>query len=194
MGKKKVLLMGKSRSGKTSMRSIIFANYGAKDTMRLGPTLDVEHSHVRFLGDMVLNLWDCGGQDSFYESYFNYQQEFIFRSVEVLIYVFDVESNDVSGDLERYRGVLEAVERNSSDARVFVLIHKMDLVLEENRETVFMNRKHVISDVSGGVDLTFFMTSIWDETLYKAWSSIVYSLIPNMEVLESHLDNFCDIW
>lgn len=47
MGKKKVLLMGKSRSGKTSMRSIIFANYGAKDTIRLGPTLDVENSHVR---------------------------------------------------------------------------------------------------------------------------------------------------
>lgn len=49
MGKKKVLLMGKSRSGKTSMRSIIFANYGAKDTFRLGPTLDVENSHVRFV-------------------------------------------------------------------------------------------------------------------------------------------------
>ncbi|CAN0520390.1 unnamed protein product [Ectocarpus sp. 12 AP-2014] len=171
MGKKKVLLMGKSRSGKTSMRSIIFANYGAKDTIRLGPTLDVEHSHVRFLGDMVLNLWDCGGQDSFYETYFNYQQEFIFRSVEVLIYVFDVMSDDVAGDLERYRGVLEAVDRNSSDARVFVLIHKMDLVTEEDREVVFLNRKQVISDVSGGVELTFFMTSIWDETLYKVSDS-----------------------
>lgn len=31
--------------------------------------------------------------------------------------MFDVESNDVAGDLERYRGVLEAVDRNSSDAR-----------------------------------------------------------------------------
>lgn len=37
----------------------------------------------RFLGDMEMNLWDCGGQDSFYESYFNHQQDFIFRSVEV---------------------------------------------------------------------------------------------------------------
>lgn len=37
----------------------------------------------RLLGDMVLNLWDCGGQDSFYETYFNVQQDFIFRSVEV---------------------------------------------------------------------------------------------------------------
>ena len=57
MGKKKVLLMGKSGSGKTSMRSFIFANYMARDTMRLSPTLDVEHHHVRFLGNLVLNLW-----------------------------------------------------------------------------------------------------------------------------------------
>lgn len=69
--------MGKSGSGKTSMRSIIFANYIARDTRRLGATsewegkllhcislfliVDVEHSHVRFLGNLVLNLWDCGG-------------------------------------------------------------------------------------------------------------------------------------
>lgn len=34
-----VLLMGKSGSGKTSMRSIIFANYIARDTRRLGATI-----------------------------------------------------------------------------------------------------------------------------------------------------------
>jgi alpha-D-ribose 1-methylphosphonate 5-triphosphate synthase subunit PhnL len=33
-----VLLMGKSGSGKTSMRSIIFANYIARDTTRLAAT------------------------------------------------------------------------------------------------------------------------------------------------------------
>ena len=48
MNRKKVLLMGKSGSGKTSMRSIIFANYIARDTRRLGATIDVEHSHVRY--------------------------------------------------------------------------------------------------------------------------------------------------
>ena len=79
MSKKKVLLMGKSGAGKTSMRSIIFANYMARDTMRLSPTLDVEHTHVRFLGNLVLNLWDCGGQFRFYESYFDSQRDTIFR-------------------------------------------------------------------------------------------------------------------
>lgn len=185
--------MGKSGSGKTSMRSIIFANYLARDTMRLSPTLDVEHSHVRFLGNLVLNLWDCGGQDAFYESYFDSQRDLIFRGVEVLIYVFDIESTELEKDLNHFGGVLEAIEQNSPDARVFVLIHKMDLVAEDHRDMVFQERQQLILTHSRGLTPTFFKTSIWDETLYKAWSSIVYSLIPNIHVLESHLDNFCKI-
>jgi len=42
-----VLLMGKSGSGKTSMRSIIFADYLARDTHRLQATIDVEYSSVQ---------------------------------------------------------------------------------------------------------------------------------------------------
>ena len=38
-----------------------------------------------------------------------------------------------------------------------------------------------------------FATSIWDETLYKAWSTIVYSLIPNVDLLESQLRDFASI-
>lgn len=59
VAKKKVLLMGKSGAGKTSMRSIIFANYAAKDTMRLGPTLDVEHSHVRYYVQVSVSACSC---------------------------------------------------------------------------------------------------------------------------------------
>lgn len=58
---RKVLLMGKSGAGKSSMRSIIFSNYVAKDVRRLGATIDVEHSSIRFMGNLMLNLWDCGG-------------------------------------------------------------------------------------------------------------------------------------
>ena len=84
------------------MRSIIFANYLARDTMRLGATIDVEHSHVRFLGNLVLNLWDCGGQEAFMENYFEQQRDHIFRNVQVLIYVFDIESRELAKDMEYY--------------------------------------------------------------------------------------------
>eukprot|EP00536_Pseudo-nitzschia_multiseries_P015216 jgi/Psemu1/217220/e_gw1.841.32.1 len=196
MAKKKVLLMGKAHSGKTSMRSIIFANYLARDTTRLSPTLDVEHHHVRFLGGLVLNLWDCGGQDAFYESYFERDRETIFRGVELLIYVFDIESETPEKDFDHFCGVLEAIEENSPDARIFLLIHKMDLVAEEDREAILEDRKQLIEEscLSCGVEnFQCFGTSIWDETLYKAWSEIVTNLIPNIRLLEAHLDKFCRI-
>jgi Ras-related GTP-binding protein A/B len=194
MARKKVLLMGKAHSGKTSMRSIIFANYLARDTMRLSPTLDVEHHHVRFLGDLVLNLWDCGGQDAFYESYFERDRETIFRSVELLIYVFDVASDCPEKDFDHFAGVLEAIEENSPDARVFVLVHKMDLVAKEEQEMIFDDRRRLIKECCDECNVPNFQcfgTSIWDETLYKAWSEIVTNLIPNISVLQSHLDDFC---
>uniref|UniRef100_H0Z562 Ras-related GTP-binding protein n=1 Tax=Taeniopygia guttata TaxID=59729 RepID=H0Z562_TAEGU len=191
--KKKVLLMGKSGSGKTSMRSIIFANYIARDTRRLGATIDVEHSHVRFLGNLVLNLWDCGGQDTFMENYFTSQRDNIFRNVEVLIYVFDVESRELEKDMHYYQSCLEAILQNSPDAKIFCLVHKMDLVQEDQRDLIFKEREEDLKRLSRPLECVCFRTSIWDETLYKAWSSIVYQLIPNVQQLEMNLRNFAQI-
>ncbi|GBG30948.1 Ras-related GTP-binding protein A [Hondaea fermentalgiana] len=192
--KQKVLLMGSSGSGKTSMRSIIFANYLARDTMRLSMTLDVEHSHVRFLGNLVLNLWDCGGQDAFYESYFESQRDHIFSNVAVLIYVFDIESLHPEKDIDYYRGCLEAITQNSDNANIFVLIHKMDRIPDPvTRREAFKQYEQTILGHSQGMKVRCFATSIWDETLYRAWSAIVYSLIPDMEILESNLSKLCEV-
>lgn len=57
----------------------------------------------------VLNLWDCGGQESFMEQYFASQKDNIFRNVEVLIYVFDVESRELDNDMHYYQSCLEAI-------------------------------------------------------------------------------------
>lgn len=44
--------MGKSGSGKTSMRSIIFANYIARDTRRLGATSKSLRSLIFYLFEL----------------------------------------------------------------------------------------------------------------------------------------------
>ncbi|KAI8377867.1 Gtr1/RagA G protein conserved region-domain-containing protein [Radiomyces spectabilis] len=193
MKKKKVLLMGKSGSGKTSMRSIIFSNYIARDTRRLGATIDVEHSNVKFLGNLVLNLWDCGGQEAFMENYFASERDRIFKNVEVLIYVFDVESRDWQKDLHYYQSCLDAILANSKEARIFCLIHKMDLVPEPQRSQMYEKRVSELRTRSEPLHIQAFSTSIWDETLYAAWSQIVHCLIPNIQVLESNLEHFCRI-
>lgn len=117
--------MGKSGSGKTSMRAIIFKSQLAAETRRLAATIDVESSQIKFLGGLRLDLWDCGGQDSklssfrtvllfcictianctafgsrgqsiaFMDSHLTSQSSTIFRSVHSLIYIFDAESSDL---------------------------------------------------------------------------------------------------
>jgi len=191
---KKVLLMGRSGSGKTSMRSIIFADYLARDTMRLSPTIDVEYSHVRFLGNLHLHLWDCGGQDDFYRNYLEHMRDHIFHSVELLIYVFDIESEEQGSDSAQFADVIEAVEQHSPDARVYVLVHKMDLIKEDVRDETFAAKQaSILSQARDRLRIRCFRTSIWDETLYRAWSHIVYSLVPNTALLESHLNEYCTV-
>jgi Ras-related GTP-binding protein A/B len=135
-------------------------------TARLGATIDVEQNHVRFLGDLILNLWDCGGQDAFMDSYLTTQRATIFTHVGVLIYVFDVESRETNKDLEYYRDCLDGVRSYSSDAKVFLLIHKMDLA-RESRQVVYERKLKELQEASGDADIRAFGTSIYDETLYK---------------------------
>ncbi|KAF3841191.1 hypothetical protein F7725_007053 [Dissostichus mawsoni] len=140
-------------------------------------------------------------QDTFMENYFTSQRDNIFRNVEVLIYVFDVESRELEKDMHYYQSCLEAILQNSPDAKVFCLVHKMDLVQEDQRDLIFKEREEDLKRLSRPLACTCFRTSIWDETLYKvptldqlyAWSSIVYQLIPNVQQLETNLRNFAQI-
>lgn len=181
--------MGRSGSGKSSMRLIIFSNYSAFDTRRLGATIDVEHSHLRFLGNMTLNLWDCGGQDVFMDNYFTSQKDHIFKMVQVLIHVFDVESKSINKDIDIFVKSLTNLQQFSLDANIFVLLHKMDLVQIDKRAELFHIMMERLQKISNPYQfkLVGFPTSIWDESLYKAWSLIVCSLIPNMNLFNSSL-------
>lgn len=214
--------MGQSGCGKTSMRSLIFSSYRAADTRRLGSTLDVEHSHVRFLGNLVLNLWDCGGQQSYMDSYLDKQRSQVFSTVGVLIYVFDLVGAEGGEegqaewerDVRYYKDCISALYQYSPDAQVFCLLHKMDLVDKSRRAAVYsarvkeLRRKSrevaqaaqasagkpgkAVGQGADGFRVHCFATSIWDESLYRAWSRIVQTQIPALSVLEGHLQQFAD--
>jgi Ras-related GTP-binding protein A/B len=175
--------MGASGSGKTSMRSLILwvllrllgsgaefllrtsSNNPASLTARLGATIDVEQNHVRFLGDLILNLWDCGGQDSYMDTYLSTQRSTIFQQVGVMIYVFDVEAGDMTKDLEYFRDCLDGLLHYSPEAAIFLLIHKMDLV--RDRQQTFEKKRQALEGITGSTKTSVFGTSIYDESLYK---------------------------
>jgi Ras-related GTP-binding protein A/B len=114
-----------------------------------------------------------------------------------LIYVLDVQSADADRDLAFFSSTVRALFEISPDAKVMVLVHKMDLVPEANGErvNVLSHREAAVRSLahSAGLldeNIDVFGTSIWDETLYKAWSSVVHQLVPNVRLLEEGLESF----
>src|SRR6266478_4373405 len=120
----------------------------------------------RFLGDLNLNLWDCGGQDAFMDSYLTTQRSTIFQQVGVLIYVFEVSTHDAVKDAAYYRDCLDALQKYLPEVAVFLVVHKIDLVAGDRATLLLERRMRELQAESGTVPITMFGTSIHNETLY----------------------------
>lgn len=111
----------------------------------------------------------------------------------LLIFVLDVES-ELNPQIHYFNSCLEGVSRYSPSARIYAFIHKVDLVPEvDQRELLFRQREGDLRKAAEqvGFQVHCFATSIWDETLYKAWSTMVLSLVPNADLIERHLTTLC---
>eukprot|EP00483_Globobulimina_turgida_P011638 UN11660 len=204
MSTNKVLLLGRENAGKTSMKSIIFANHLPTDTRRLRPTIEIQHSRQQFLGNLQLDIWDCGGQPLFMKSYIDSQRPLVFSNVTVVIYVFDVdvlqkqqkspETTIVSKQYYEFNNVLGAISQYSPNAKIFCLIHKMDLLPIKFRNNIFIKYGNELQKTAKVYDqnVICFATSIWNETLFKAWSYIIGSLLHDEMLLKQQLDRLCE--
>jgi Ras-related GTP-binding protein A/B len=103
-----------------------------------------------------------------------------------------VTSKDFNGELQYYENCLNALTDLSPKAKIFCLVHKLDLLAESIREKSFLDKRMKIIEKTKAFEVDCFKTSIWDETLYKAWSQIVYFLLPNVKTLEKNLAQFCN--
>ena len=152
----------------------------------------------------ILNDWTMANaqefirQDAFTETYLTSQKSQTFSDVGVLIYVFDVESRSFEGsnprDLLTYTAVISALAEYSPSAHVFALVHKIDLVQNVFRDQVIQDRTLAIQQYSGvfSKGLKVYGTTIWDQSLYKAWGDIVKSLVSNLHIIDEYLHDLAE--
>jgi Ras-related GTP-binding protein A/B len=100
------------------------------------------------------------------DSYLSTQRSTIFQHVAVLIYVFDIETREALKDLDYYRDCIDGLKKYSAEAKVFLLVHKMDLV-RENAQGVLAKKRAQLEQESAGLQVTVFGTSIYNESLYR---------------------------
>jgi Ras-related GTP-binding protein A/B len=135
-------------------RPLSSSNNPASLTSRLGATINIEQDHVRFLGDLILNLRDCSGQDAFMDSYLSIQRSTILQHVCVLIYVFEVSIHDAAKDAAYYRDFPDTQQEYSPEAGIFILVHKMDLVTGDRTTLLERRTAWELQAESGAVPIT----------------------------------------
>tara|TARA_R110002050_G_scaffold150993_3_gene277955 strand:- start:2809 stop:3594 length:786 start_codon:yes stop_codon:yes gene_type:complete len=135
------------------------------------------------------HIWDFPGQLNMFDSTFD--SESIFGGCGALIFVVDAQ--DAFDDaLESLRMTLKnalAINRNISFE---VFVHKTDGLSEENKFQVMRSiRNKALEDTKEleGVRLSFHATSIYDHSIFEAFSKVIQKLIPQLPTLENLLDS-----
>jgi len=207
---RKVLLMGAANVGKSSMKSVIFADCQPIETQVFAATHNIDNQSITLLSDLKLSLWDCGGQNIYFESYINRDKDLVFRNVACLIFVLELVVDEWQGADEEEALIrlsmtpqitslikcLNASEEGTTGKGVYILLHKTDLLSPNNRCRILRKWKDTVFDMLKDHSVgrsSIYTTSIWDETLYIAWSSIVQSLIPNYRYVEENLMKLAEV-
>lgn len=154
--------------------------------------MEIERSELRFLHDFKVSLWDCSGSDEAMQSYVEEQAEAMFTEVLCLIYVFDVHNRISEVDMLHYEAILEALRTWSPDATVYTLLHKTDMLAVDQQSAVLKDKRAEVEKRAIPSLIHTFGTSIWDESLYKAWSSIVHALLPDVKRIELQLAAYAE--
>ena len=169
---KKILFLGLTQTGKTSIIRTVFEGRTLEDTESLAATLRFERKKHKFKDHKILSI-DVGGQISYLEEAIEVTKEQIFSKIYAMIFVIEI-ANVGSYTLSRQyflRCLRNAIEF-SDNPKICIFAHKVDLITEEYRkEALNVFNKYFEIEKLESVEL--FSTSIYDDSTIKAVEKIL---------------------
>lgn len=159
------------------------------DTLYLESTSKPTNEQFSSLID--LSVMELPGQLNYFEP--NYDSERLFSSVGALVYVIDSQDEYLNA-LTNLSMIIDFAYRVNPKINIEVLIHKVDGLSEDYRmdaqQDIMQRTGDELLDLGlEGVLVSFYLTSIFDHSVYEAFSRIVQRLIPELPSLEHMLDN-----
>lgn len=184
-----ILLMGLRRGGKSSICKVVFHNMQPLDTLYLESTS--KPTSEQFLSLIDLSVMELPGQLNYFEP--TYDSERLFSSVGALVYVIDSQDEYLDA-LTNLSTIIEYAYKVNPKIHIEVLIHKIDGLSEDYRidaqRDIMQRTGDELLDLGlEGVQVSFYLTSIFDHSIYEAFSRIVQKLVPELPSLENMLDN-----
>ena len=168
----KILLLGLSQSGKTSIIKTVFEGRSPEDTHNLTATIRFERIIYSYK-DHSICTYDVGGQISYLEEAIEVTKQQVFSDVKALIFVVDASNIGTFKTSRQYllRALRNVYEYNDNPG-VFIFAHKMDLITEEYRkEAIRVFQEYFNLEQYESIQL--FQTSIYDDSTLNAIDMIL---------------------
>ncbi|CAG8949524.1 hypothetical protein HYFRA_00007756 [Hymenoscyphus fraxineus] len=190
-GKPRLLLMGQRRSGKSSISSVVFHKMPPNETLFLESTARIQKDSMHSFMDF--QVWDFPGQVDFMDPSFDLDA--IFGEIGALIWVIDAQ-DDYLEAITRLNGTILNLQPSYPNVNIEVFIHKVDGLSDDYKLDIQRDIMQRIQDELSdhGVEnapINFHLTSIYNHSIFEAFSKVIQKLIPHLSTLENLLNDLC---
>ncbi|KAM0252178.1 hypothetical protein ACHAQJ_007836 [Trichoderma viride] len=191
-GKPRLLLMGQRRSGKSSISSVVFHKLAPNETLFLESTARIQKDTMASFMDF--QVWDFPGQIDVFDNP-SFDMDAIFGEIGALIWVIDAQ-DDYLEAVARLNVTILALQRSYPSINIEVFIHKVDGLsddykLDIQRDITIRIQDELSDHGFENAPVTFHLTSIYNHSIFEAFSKVIQKLIPRLGTLESMLTNLC---
>ncbi|EKJ76314.1 hypothetical protein FPSE_03569 [Fusarium pseudograminearum CS3096] len=191
-GKPRLLLMGQRGSGKSSISSVVFHKLPPNETLFLESTARIQKDSMASFMDF--QVWDFPGQIDVFENP-GFDIEAIFSEIGALIWVIDAQ-DDYLEAVMRLNTTILFLQRTYPNINIEVFIHKVDGLsddykLDIQRDITIRIQDELSDHGFENAPVTFHLTSIYNHSIFEAFSKVIQKLIPRLGTLESMLTNLC---
>jgi Ras-related GTP-binding protein C/D len=142
---------------------------------------------------MDFQVWDFPGQLDFSDP--NHDLDTIFSEIGALIWVIDAQ-DDYSEALGRLTLTILNLQDRYPSINIEVFIHKVDGLSDDYKldlqRDIVQRVQDELSDAGcDNAPVTFHLTSVYNHSIFEAFSKVIQKLIPHMAVLEALLNDLC---
>lgn len=190
--KPRILLMGLRRSGKSSIQKVVFHKMSPNETLFLESTNKIVKDDISNSSFVQFQIWDFPGQIDFFDQTFD--SEMIFGGTGALVFVIDAQDEYIEA-LDKLKMTVARAQKVNPEIKFEVFIHKVDGLtddhkIETQRDIHQRANDDLIDAGLENVNLSFYLTSIYDHSIFEAFSKVVQKLIPQLPALENLLNIF----
>jgi len=182
---KKIILTGLSNAGKTCIYERIFESKNPWELMHSAQTKGISYKEYKVGNVLKPIIWDLGGQQQYLDEYHGPLRKSIYQKASILLFVLDISDTERFEDaVKEFQWAADQIQSFNQDVELNIFLHKIDLIHDKAEIIEYLKRlfsKNISKKIS------FHPTSIFNESLFKAWSEIILQMAPKSKYINSIL-------